>query len=75
MNDYRYPINYTLEILSQYAKTLSTSHLDILGEAVNNKTYEEIASDLNMPMGTVKSRLHRARKALQKLMRKDNVCN
>lgn len=33
---------------------------------VNDLTYEEIATSLGIPVGTVRSRLHRARRALQR---------
>jgi DNA-directed RNA polymerase specialized sigma24 family protein len=34
--------------------------------------YAEIARSLNLPPGTVRSRMHRARKALAKLRRDDS---
>jgi RNA polymerase sigma-70 factor, ECF subfamily len=38
-------------------------------------TYEEIAGILNIPLGTVRSRLHRARKVMQRKLRKYAVKN
>jgi RNA polymerase sigma-70 factor, ECF subfamily len=39
---------------------------------VEEMSYQEIAETLGVPMGTVMSRLHRARKALRDLLRKKN---
>jgi hypothetical protein len=43
---------------------LSASHREILLAKGN---YKEIGHNLNVPIGTVRSRLHRAREALQRL--------
>lgn len=46
--------------------TLKSSHKDILYLAdYEKKSYLEIASELCIPLNTVRSRLHRARKALE----------
>ncbi|MCB0648619.1 MAG: RNA polymerase sigma factor [Saprospiraceae bacterium] len=43
---------------------------------LNGMKYEEISEELNIPIGTVKSRLHQARKDLQsKIMKDNNVQN
>lgn len=39
----------------------------------NELSYEEIAEQLNMPMGTVKSQLHRAKQKLTKIAQNKNI--
>ena len=43
-----------------------TYRLAVLLSDVDGLSYKEIAEDLDIPIGTVMSRLHRGRKALQK---------
>lgn len=43
---------------------LVPEHRDVLAAS---GSYEDIAAQLSLPVGTVKSRLHRARKALEKM--------
>ena len=38
-------------------------------------SYEEIANELNLPLGTVKAKLHRARKALNQIIEKKRINN
>lgn len=52
-----------------HAASLSKDHREILIAGDAHATYEEIASSLGLPVGTVKSRLNRARKALDKIIR------
>lgn len=50
---------------AQLLPQLSDEHREIL--AALPRSYAELATDLKMPIGTVRSRLHRARVALVKL--------
>jgi DNA-directed RNA polymerase specialized sigma24 family protein len=47
-----------------FVKHLRKKHRDIL---LAEGTYKEIADDLGLPLGTVRSRLNRARSSLAKL--------
>jgi RNA polymerase sigma-70 factor (ECF subfamily) len=50
------------------AKLTEDSRLLVLLSDVEGFTYEEVASATGIPLGTVKSRLHRARMALRKML-------
>lgn len=45
----------------QRSKTISKRHIEILSMYESIGAYEPIAAELKLPIGTVKSRLHRAR--------------
>ena len=56
--------------LQKYLSQLSEEHRDILVKRQLQKmTYKQIAKDLGIPYGTVKSRLNRARQAIEKVAR------
>ncbi len=65
----------TQELVDQVAehmKTLSEKHNEILVmRNVKNMTYENIAKELNLSIGTVKSRIARARMSLREKMGSD----
>jgi DNA-directed RNA polymerase specialized sigma24 family protein len=65
----------TLVQIDAHKASLSPEHHEIL-TATLDKTYEEVAAALTMPLGTVRSRLNRAREALQhqinKTLKHDN---
>ena len=53
--------------LSAMLETLSPEHRQVIVlRELNGLTYEEMAEALNVPRGTVESRLHRAREELRK---------
>ena len=57
------------EELSALVERLSPAHRDVLALAfVDELSYAEIAQVLDMPVGTVKSRLNHAKQALKKLV-------
>jgi len=59
----RFSINEAIESLPEkYRKVITYRHKD-------NKSYEEIASALDIPIGTVKARIFRARELLKKKLR------
>jgi DNA-directed RNA polymerase specialized sigma24 family protein len=47
---------------------LSPQHYALLASDAAGNNYEQIATALNMPLGTVKSGLHRAKVALDRLV-------
>lgn len=57
------------EMIQQVLDELSPTHSQIISLALKEgKSYKEIAAELNIPMGTVMSRLFFARKQAQKLI-------
>ncbi len=73
------PTPYEAAQLSEAQRALASA-LDKLGEEqrrviilrdIEGFSYEEIAAVMHVPPGTVKSRINRARKTLQKLLEKD----
>ena len=42
---------------------------------IEGKTYDEIAKILNCPIGTVRSRIFRARQLILEFMNKENIFN
>ena len=61
------------EILRQCIDKLSDEHREvIILRHVNDYSYEQIAKALNLEVGTVKSRISRAREALKKILLKEN---
>jgi RNA polymerase sigma-70 factor (ECF subfamily) len=50
-------------------KLAPESRLAVILRDVQEKSYEEIAEILNLPLGTVKSRIHRARLELAEILR------
>lgn len=51
-------------ILADRVLELNSSHREIIEQFSTGKPYEEIAAELGVPVGTVKSRIFRAREAL-----------
>ena len=59
------------QIIQDTLKELSPAHSQIIKMALKDeKTYQEIATELNVPIGTVMSRLHAARQYAKKLISK-----
>ena len=57
------------QILNQI-ETLKPDHQNILKMIIEGYNYEQIAQALDLPMGTVKSRIHLARKAIVPKLKK-----
>lgn len=62
------------EAVRDYVSMLKP-HYRILVEKFyfEDKKYEEIAEELNLPLGTVKGKLHRARKMINKFIGQNNI--
>ena len=61
------------EILRRCIDKLSDEHREvIILRHVNDYSYEQISKALNLEVGTVKSRISRAREALKKILLKEN---
>ncbi len=58
---------YDAKTVTAYRERLSLAQFAILIAAAKNPTYETMAAELAIPVGTVRSRLSRARMALAKL--------
>lgn len=56
----------TVEDIEKYADSLQYNHKPLLIAATENKKYVELAADFNLTVGTVKSRLSRARSYIAK---------
>ncbi len=70
--------DFSQEAVAAYKDELSKNHFAILILACASAgEYQPICVALNLPLGTVKSRLHRARKVLSALIadaRADEIC-
>lgn len=55
------------------AERMRDVYADVLKRFNNGDGYGGIAADLNWPIGTVRSRLHRARKQLQRIRTDDAI--
>lgn len=61
------------ELLHKAIRNLSDEHREIIIlRDLNDYSYEDIAQRLGIEPGTVKSRLHRARESLRKILLKEN---
>ena len=56
---------FTAEDLAAHAESLTPPHLTILRASLTQSSYAELSAGLGLKEGTVKSRLNRARLALQ----------
>ena len=59
---------YTAEQIKSCADKLTTLQIIILDAALSGDDYAKIAASLSLPVGTVKSRLNRARAAMAKIL-------
>ncbi len=60
--------DFTVAQINAHAANLAPEHVEILRTATPGKNYRAIGMELNLPKGTVKSRLNRARAALSRLI-------
>lgn len=67
----KYQVYTDLQVIGAYEDDLSPQHFQVLCASAAGKSYEQIAAELAMPIGTVKSRLNRARNALEVLAEDD----
>lgn len=62
-------VNYfAVDQIERFKRHLTDEHFNILMAAESTDDMKTTAAALSIPIGTVKSRLHRARSALRKLM-------
>lgn len=61
----------TLSALEAALESLSSEHRVVLALRAAGLEYDEIASELGLPVGTIRSRLNRARRALRQRMGED----
>ncbi|WP_231580393.1 MULTISPECIES: RNA polymerase sigma factor [unclassified Marinitoga] len=75
-------VNVSSEVLNEMEMDKITKIMDKLSEEdrlliklrdIDGLSYDEIAEKLNKPLGSVKSRLHYARKKFQKLLKEENL--
>jgi DNA-directed RNA polymerase specialized sigma24 family protein len=62
---------YTFQQIEAHKSKLTPAHYDVLMASTRiggQQTYHDVAIDLHLSVGTVKSRLNRARNALDKLI-------
>lgn len=65
--------NEKIRLVQKAVEQLSDEHREIIIlRDFNDYSYEDISRILNVETGTVKSRLHRAREALRKILLKEN---
>jgi len=64
--------NIEYSSLNSELNKLSNSYRKPFMMHFNGYKYEEIAKDLNMPIGTIKSRIHIAKKLLQKKLKQES---
>jgi RNA polymerase sigma-70 factor (ECF subfamily) len=58
----------TLTALEEALSELSSEHRVVLALRAAGREYDEIAAELSLPVGTIRSRLNRARRALRERM-------
>ncbi len=63
----------TLRALENALENLSSEHRVVLALRAAGLEYEEIAAELALPVGTIRSRLNRARRALRDQMSEDET--
>lgn len=63
--------SYSPEIVREYEHKLAKGHHAMLVAAAETVGYAALAARLSLPVGTVKSKLHRARAAIARLIASD----
>lgn len=61
-----------IQYLQKAIRTLSEAQQQVIGLSIHNElTYEEIGAILNMPTGTIKSHISRAKEALSSILNRE----
>ncbi len=62
-----------IDLTADEMRALKPAHREIIAVVIDGTSYADIAAALNIPLGTVRSRLSRARAALAKLRGQSEV--
>ncbi len=68
-----YELKYAMEYLNKTAKDIPVNLQTIIPFLVKGYKYEEIAEELSLPLGTVRSKIFHLKKKLLKIMQKQGV--
>ncbi len=67
--------NLSIEEINNEMSSLNPKYKSVIEMCIAGFSYEEIAAHLNLPLGTVKSRIHLGRKELRDKLRESEILN
>lgn len=68
-----YELKYAMEYMHKKAKYIPVNLQVIIPFLVDGYKYEEIAKEMSLPLGTVRSKIFHLKKKIRKIMEKDGV--